>query len=372
MGDTAADLGAGGALEGTADTPGTPAADDAVSIADHAARFSPEALEAAAVDGATDADVDNGAPATPHHSAQQRRDRERGTFAEGRKRARSQNAGADDVETIGELTRRIKAAEEADGADIVRKENESERVYQLRRRAELLERRTAAGKAPEPAALTGTTATPSQRVAVAPPAATPGPGAPGADAKPDYNDVRKYPDGRYDAQFIEDLSSWGARAEWNKLQAKAAEKETIQQAERRWNDGVQAARAKYPDFDAVALKPSAIPQGSIPDVWILEHKQGPLVLYHLQSHPQELDAILRMDRLGQIEELASLSRRFASPSPVLAGTTGAAAGGSPVKPLPKPPTPVRAEAQRANDLPKNSEAGSIAEHRRQFGPQSRI
>src|SRR6187551_252169 len=153
MGDTAADLGAGGALEGTADTPGTPAADDAVSIADHAARFSPEALEAAAVDGATDADVDNGAPATPHHSAQQRRDRERGTFAEGRKRARSQNAGADDVETIGELTRRIKAAEEADGADIVRKENESERVYQLRRRAELLERRTAAGKAPEPATL---------------------------------------------------------------------------------------------------------------------------------------------------------------------------------------------------------------------------
>ena len=64
---------------------------------------------------------------------------ERGQFKP-KRRAQSQRADADDVPAINELTKRLKTIEETHGKDIARKPGESERVYGLRRRAELLER----------------------------------------------------------------------------------------------------------------------------------------------------------------------------------------------------------------------------------------
>lgn len=69
-----------------------------------------------------------------------------------RRRAASQQAEPDDVPLIHEYTKRLKAAEETAGKDIARKPGESERVYTLRRRAELAERLAAPPKAVEPPA----------------------------------------------------------------------------------------------------------------------------------------------------------------------------------------------------------------------------
>ncbi len=70
----------------------------------------------------------------------------RGKF---RHRAQSQQAGPEDVAAIGELTKRLRTAEQAAG--IEKKPGESNRVYELRMRAELAEQ-LAERKKPQPVA----------------------------------------------------------------------------------------------------------------------------------------------------------------------------------------------------------------------------
>ena len=334
--------------------PESPESDAPVSVLDHARQF-----------GKADPEPDE-KPA--HHSQVQKRDKSTQQFREGRQRARSQQAGPEDVATINALTARIKAAEETEGADIARGEHESERVYQLRRRAEVLERRREAAKPSTPA--------PGAPAAIPRPEPTPPvvasttspPAAGKAEPKPDAGNAEKYPDGRYDPQFVEDLAAWRAREEWRTIQVEQQTAAERTASEKRWHDGVAEARAQFADFDAVALGPgNRIPLGSIPDKWILQHKHGATVLYHLQSHPQELDALLQADPFDAIQELTLLTQRLKPSSPAQAGTTGAAAGAAPRMILPKPPTPVRTEAQRATDeAPPVDGSLSVMKHARAF------
>ena len=132
-----------------------------------------------------------------------------------------------------------------------------------------------------------------------------------------------------------------------------------------WNARVTAAIQKYPDFEDVALKrDTAIPPGSLIDAWVLEHKTGADVLYHLQSHPDELHALLAQPVIDQAETLALLSQRFNGSS---SRTAAAGTGSAPavVSPAPRPPNPVRTSPQHASDEPPGEDA-SLADHERYY------
>src|SRR5437899_8303897 len=84
------------------------------------------------------------------------------------------------------------------------------------------------------------------------------------------------------SEFIEALTDWKtdqklAAAEQQRQQReqqRAAEIEQ-QRVAKSWTERVQAAKARYPDFDEIALQSeTAIPQGSLIDAWILEHESG--------------------------------------------------------------------------------------------------
>ena len=155
-----ADAGGAGA-PAAVDTP--PVESD--SLADHEATYSPDAQREPAADDDTRDDTGRFKP---------------------RHRAASQRADADDVPLISEHTRRIKDAEAKLGADIARKDGESERVYNLRRRAELLER-IATPPTPEPAKA-------EPRAPAPPPRPQPRPAA--AALAGDVPDLRRVGDGQ--------------------------------------------------------------------------------------------------------------------------------------------------------------------------------
>lgn len=142
-----------------------------------------------------------------------------------------------------------------------------------------------------------------------------------SDPEPDPDDLAKYPDGAYDRKYMRDQAAWVARDVLRTEQAKAAETVKQQAAEarqreksREWADRVLAAQAKYPDFDAKAFAPTEIVQGSPIDVWIMESPQGAELLYHLQSHPEDIRRIGALPAVHQVRELVLLETKL-QPAP---------------------------------------------------------
>ncbi len=265
-------------------------------------------------------------------------------------RPRKQRARAGDVPRIAELTRRLRATE--------------------------AERDALKGPAaPVGATAVAPTASAGAPAAV-PPVARPAASVPSVKAATDdpEPDASKYDDL---TTWMRDHSRWAAREELRSArteQDKATQAETQRQEavrlETQWTAGITAAKAKYPDFEAVAYAPTRIPKGSLVDAWILEHKTGPDVLYHLQRHPTELDAMLASDLFGQVEALTLLSQRL-SGSRTAAVVTGAAPA-LVAQPVSRPPTPVRTGPMRGSDEPPDPERVSLGEHSRYYGtPKSR-
>ncbi len=318
---------------------------EAASILDHAAQFGPQAREALA-----DADEDPEKPA--HPSAQQRRDRENGQFRDGkvRHRAKSQQAGPDDVPRIAALTGAKNAAEER----------------ATRAEAELARLRTQ--HAP-PAQIAQ-----AERTADA---------AANEDPEPNPED-KKYEGNGGVVKYVADQARWAARDEARAMRQRDAESTATAQkatAHKALIDGfsgrVDAAKTKYPDFEDVALKTpakwldpktgSALPGGEALDAFIMQDDNGAELLYYFHRNPAEVDALMGLPVLGQLKTLTLLSQRLASNTTEQADQTGAVARRQ-VKLPPKPPTPVRTEAQRAgNDPPPTDGSLSIAEHQRRFG-----
>ena len=267
-----------------------------------------------------------------------------------RHRPRKQRARAGDVPRIAELTRRLR-------------ETEAERDA------------LKGGAAPAPAAAVPKVVEAGTTVAPAPVtrAAAPVPLVKSAEGDPEP-DSNKYDDL---TNWMRDHSRWSAREE---LRAAHAEQEQATKAEQQrtettrleaqWKTETTAAKVKYPDFEQVAYAPTQIPKGSLVDAWILEHKAGPLVLYHLQKTPQELHAMLAMPLLDQVEALTLLSQRL-SGSRTAAVVTGAAPALI-AQPVSRPPTPVRTGPMRTSDEPPDPDAISLGEHTKYYGtPRSR-
>lgn len=314
------------------------------SLAEHEAEFSPAAVESRE---ATADPIPDPAAST---AATDARD-DKGRF---RHRAKSQQAGPDDVAKITEYTKRYRDAEEAAALGLTQDANESPRVFELRKRAALAEALRDAKAASAPRA--------QQPQAQAPP---PRP-APTALVKPNPEDP-KYVYGMADPAFLEDLSDWKVET---KLQARDQQH---QERTAEWTRGqsfakkVDAAKAAYPDFQKVALDPpSQIPPGSLIDRYIWDHAGGAHLLYHFQSQPAEIQRVLALSPIDQVDALSLLAQRLtASPVRGLAAPTGSAAAPV-VIPGPKPPNPVRQGPMRTGDEPPGEDA-SIAEHERYYG-----
>lgn len=321
----------------TPETIASPPVDESGSLADHETAFHRRAggEESSATVEKPPAPPVETPPAESESETPERERDEQGRFRpKTRHRAASQTAAPEDVPRIRELTVRLRAAE-------------------AERDALKAQHGRVAG--PEVAR---STASPAPVAAAVP--------KPNPDTFQDYG------------EYIEALTDWKtdqklAAAEQRRQQAEhdhAVKAEQTRLAAS-WNQRVQAAIAKYPDFEAAALQsPTAIPAGSLIDGWILEHKTGADVLYHLQTHPDDLDDLLGLPLYEQAERLALLSQRFAQPARVPAAVTGSVATPPPSLPAPRPPNPVRTGPMRAGDQPPDEEVASLADHER-FYPARR-
>lgn len=326
-----------------------PPVPEAASISDHAAAFSKEAKseEHKALEAS-----DASAPAdeTPQER-QQRRDKATGQFREGkvRHRAKSAQATAADVPRIQKLTverNQEREARTAVEAKLAALEAEVQRL------------KVTGAPAAQVAEARADVREARQEIA--------------ANGAPDENDPKYAGDWQ---KYQDDRAAWIAEQKWTeKEQARQAQAQE-QQWRTEWTKKVDAVKAKYPDYEQVAFLPAhlePIPQGSVIDNFVRYDDAGPEILYHLHKHPEELDAIFRLPTvLAQAKHLALLSQRFASSSTEQAGNTGSAARRNVVVLPPKPPNPVRTEAQRVSDAPVTDGSLSIAEHSRTFGAKRR-
>lgn len=288
-----------------------------------------------------------------------------------RHRAKSQTAGPDDVKQIAELTKRARAAEEA--IPIERKAGESERVYQLRRRAEIAESRRDAApvveKQPEPAVV----AVPPVRQAAAVSDFT--------EKEPTIEQFHDQPDPysahmralvAYDArkaafesqQTTTRTSAEDARNQWVKETQDANTTRILAHFSAHPDDkAAYDAHTKLPVADQITLTP-------VMRVALETHGQGPQFMLELIRHPEFADeqALLTngqyaFDSEGRLNPaVAILQRRLLAR--VQAVKTGAAVP-QPRKVVvaPRPPTPVRTVPQTPSEKPPSGESSSLRDHR---------
>lgn len=334
----------------------TPAAPES-SLADHEAQYAPGATlpEAPAAEDGSDEGHESGT-----------RDA-KGRFKQ-EHRAQSQQAKPDDVASIAAQTKRLREAEDAFG--IEKQAGESERVYQLRRRAEIAElakaqRAVAAAPAPSPA-----------------PRATPPPAPAAVATVPPKPDPEKFTYGTADPDYIEALTDWKTDRKFEALEAKRAADAATAQREadtaklrQGWVGRLDAAKAALPDFETAvfgvpqAQLPPLLQPGTLAEAFVFEASTGPYVLYHLLKTPAEVARLSALSGMDLVEALTLLGQRLTSKSRVPDVTTGSPATPAPSS-VPRPPNPVRTGPLKAADEPPGDDA-SLADHERYFAPRTR-
>ncbi len=289
-----------------------------------------------------------------HHSANQKREKDTGKFDTGkvRHRAKSQQASPEDVPRIRELSGKVKTAEEG-------KRTSDERVAALEEEVKRLK----ANHAP---------ASQIERAEKKADAAD--------DPEPNAEDPKYAANGGV-VKYIADQARWAAReAIRSQRQQDSDDAATSQKAARHqeasdaFTARVKVTAAKYADFEDVALKApakwllkddkggmQAAPGAEALDAFIREDDNGPELLYYFQRNSAEVDALMELPVLSQLKTLALLSQRLASSSSEQAGNTGAVAGPK-LRLPPKPPTPVRTEAQRDSKAPDSDGPLSVMQH----------
>lgn len=341
--------------------PAVPADVESGALAEHEAAYSPVADVPASDEG---------------------RDEQTGRFQKPRRRAASQQADADDVPAINELTKRLKTAEEAAGKDITRKDGESERVFTLRRRAEIAERLAAP---PKPAAEPAKPAAPAVSDApIAPSRPLTGPSfqQPTPQAFPSYEAFVAL-EGLANATY-EDYTD--ARADWRYTLQRTQERQqdAAQSAQRDFQtkatahqQRVTAAKATYPDWDQVVT--AELPISAVLRDAVLACAQSADVQYYLGQHRDDLAALVAESQDYSPSAVSAMRRyldtlvapqRSSPPTRAAAGSTGSALALAP-PPAPRPPNPVRTGAVTPADDAPGDDNQSLAAHEQHFGRRRR-
>lgn len=312
----------------------------AESIAEHAAQYDPkrqaERDAAAASASATEPTTGGTAAAPPKFDASKAP----------RHRAQKDRATAADAPRILELNRKLKEA--------------NDQIARLSAAPQPPAPQPAAQRAPAPQVAPLPQPTSKRRWLADP-----------SDPEPmekDFGgDPMKYLDARYE---------WLARGVNRYDRAEVAQQQHVIQRSISWGQRVEKAiqDPRFPNYAEIAFQPAPWAEGSPVDRFIDADDNGAEVLYHLQAHPEERDAVLRMPVHQQLKHLALLSQRYdtASIPSVQAGVTGSVARTN-IRILPsRPPNPVRTGAQSASGGPPPTDGSlSIADHAKQFGRQSR-
>lgn len=150
-------------------------------------------------------------------------------------------------------------------------------------------------------------------------------------------------------EYQEALTDWKLDQREAARAAKSAE-EAVQTA---WSSSEKTARAAHADYDEVvqSVKTPTDPDGKpLPGVLaarqaMLDDDQGAEILYHLATHPEELDAIAAMPPVKAVMAIGRLSAKFVSP-PVAATKPQTTSAPKPPPPLSRPAKTV---TQNVND-----------------------
>jgi hypothetical protein len=140
--------------------------------------------------------------------------------------------------------------------------------------------------------------------------------SPAAPATDDGPDPETFPYGTSDPAYVRAVAAHSVAKALETERRQAGIREEGARVIAGFESRAEAARAKYKDFDAVAmLAPTEIPQGSAVDLFVLEDPAGADILYHLQqpANTTELKRILRLAPLDQLKTLVRLGDRLTTP-----------------------------------------------------------
>lgn len=293
-------------------------------------------------------------------------------------RAKSHKAGPDDVDEIARLTKELRETEKAIVID--RKPGESDRVFELRRRAEIAKRATspsAAPPAPAPAARPAPVAAQPAAVPVAnlPPFTEPEPQfASFADQTDPY------------AAHTRALAAWDRRKErFEDQQQQHVQQQRVQieTFDREMIGGMAAHAGRViayeqanPDVSALFKAESAKPEHEQIQLTLAMrgaiefHERGPEMVVALLKHPDLADELFLLTEGRAVGDprtdptVATVRRRLLQR--VAAVTTGAAPSTRTSLVAPHPPTPVRTAPQTPREKSTPSAGGSLREHMESF------
>ena len=344
------------------------------SLADHEAQFGKQARREGFP--AQDASEESGETA----AAGVDKDPATGRF---RQRAKSQHASAKDVDQIHEQTRRLRQAETALGLKIEKQPGESDRVFALRRQAEIAEAAVEARRprsAPAPALV----AQPRQEAA---PAATPSgstfdkPRPRAEDFANSQNPLDDYVDAVSDWRFEKKLHD--AQQQILATRAQQTQADAIAKSEQLRNDlnsRLEAHAQTSPNFWAKLDKVDK-PELALPHVLaqaiVSDLDTAPKIMEYLADHEDELeDAISFSAPFGDDLSPASvalvrrrLNRFLARSNDVRKGASSPAP--APVLVAPRPPTPLGTGPLKTGDEPPGDDDMSIANHEKFYGRKRR-
>jgi len=353
---------------------------DSTSLSEHEQAFvSPEPAERPQADPApppAPAPVPVAADLEPDDEAtsqrkDESRDGERDEHGRFKQRAQSQRATPADVDKINEYTKRLRAAEDAVGLKIEKQPGESERVFQLRRRAEIAEAirdRKAQPQAPPPP--------PVPRPPAPPTAFT--------EKEPQYEDFADQPD-QY-AAHLRAVAAYDRRKdafEYQQTQAKTEQQRGIEERNARRDQFFRDSQAQHyqrmatfhqANPHAQAILDAAGDNGVTPAMMmaIMTSEQGPQMLLTVAQ-----DEALRDDLIDLTEgkpltkDLVARVQRRLSRGLTDAQTTGSSP--VPLKPVPlvpRPPTPVRTGPMKPADSPPGDDA-PLSAHEAAYGSPRR-
>lgn len=290
-------------------------------------------------------------------------------------RAKSQRAVPEDVKEIDALTKRLREAEDA--IPIERNSGESDRAYQLRKRAEIAVMATKAHSTPAAPVVARPAAAPAPVVA-RPPAI-----GEFTEKEPQLADFATDPDPyaawqRSLARFDRRKDDFEATQKTSQAATKAQQEvfdreinECVQQHVNRIGSFMTARPDMKALFDAEAAKPEH-EQIQLPIALrgaIEFHEKGPEFLAYLLQNPDFADEIFLLTDGRAVGDprtdplVASVRRRLLQRVPDV--KTGAPATPRQTIVAPRPPTPVRTAPQTPREKAPTEPAGSLAEHRRQ-------
>jgi len=123
--------------------------------------------------------------------------------------------------------------------------------------------------------------------------------------------------------------------EFNETQARTQQQTAQQQEAQKISDHFTKQfaplRAKYPDFDQVALSENlVIPKGSVTDLFMLDSEHAGEVAYYLGKHPEILQGFYRDHdpKTGKFTSLITPQRQFRKLMEIEAQVTGSRSGAS--------------------------------------------